>query len=232
MSNCNLKISPGSVHVLVGANGSGKSSLAATIMGSLLYKKISGQLLFHDQNLCVMSTHIRARKGIYFAMQDSVEISGLQVLSFLKEIVRLHDDRLQSISDFLCLLRPLLERVGLPESILYRYVNIGFSGGEKKRFELLQMLLLKPKFIILDEIDSGVDIEGLKMIASTIMWYKQQHPDSAFLIITHHHKRMLNYMLLDKVHVMIQGRIVHSGSGEVLDTIEQHGYGIYEKRAQ
>ncbi len=231
LKDCNLSVEPGSVHVLVGPNGSGKSSLAASLMGHPLYEVVSGEVTFEGQDFLSLPTHVKAQKGLYLAMQHPVEISGLQVLHFLKELVGIRETKSQSIEEFLFCVRPLLALVGLPESILYRFVNVGFSGGEKKRFEVLQMLLLKPKFAILDEIDSGVDVDGLKMIAQGLLWYKQQNPDVSLLIVTHY-RRILEYVSPDVVHVMIDGSIVQTGDRQLLDDIEAKGYAAYAKRSE
>jgi len=231
LKNCNLSVEAGSVHVLVGPNGSGKSSLAASLMGHPLYEVVAGNVTFDGQDLLSLPTHIKAQKGLYLAMQHPVEISGLQVLHFLKELLAVAEKKSQSVADFLLCVRPLLALVGLPESILYRFVNVGFSGGEKKRFEVLQMLLLKPKFAILDEIDSGVDVDGLKMIAQGLLWYKQQNPHVSFLIVTHY-RRILEYVSPDVVHVMIDGTIVQTGDRQLLDDIEFKGYAAYAKRSE
>ena len=231
LNNCNLQIEPGTVHVLVGPNGSGKSSLAASLMGHPLYEIVTGEVTFQGQDLLSLATHIKAQKGLYLSVQHPLEISGLQVLHFLKEISSIADKKTESISEFLIRVNPLLGLVGLPESILYRCVNVGFSGGEKKRFELLQMFLLKPRLAILDEIDSGVDVDGLKMIAQGILWYKEQNPKVSFLIVTHY-RRILEYVKPDVVHLMIDGSIVQTGSSQLLDDIETKGYASYAKRSE
>ncbi|MCX5924192.1 MAG: hypothetical protein NTZ68_02095 [Candidatus Dependentiae bacterium] len=169
-------------------------------------------------------------------MQHPVEISGLAVLSFLKEIsaIALKKTEIvktETMPEFLDRLKPLLAVVGLPETILTRFVNVGFSGGEKKRFELLQMLLLQPKLAILDEIDSGVDVDGLKMIANGLLWYKHNNPQASFLIVTHY-RRILEFIKPDVVHVLIDGSIVRTGGSEFLDDIEARGYGSYAKRSE
>ena len=230
LHECSLTLQPGSVHVLMGPNGSGKSSLVATLMGHPSYQVTHGAVTFAGQDLLSLSTHQRALQGLYLAVQHPVEIEGLQVLHFLQELCRIRQKTTASHAEFLAYIHKLLELVGLPESILYRSVNVGFSGGEKKRFELLQLLLLEPKFIMLDEIDSGVDVDGLKMIAHGLAWYKQQHPDVIMLFVTHYRK-IVDYVAPDHVHVMVAGRIVQSAGPELLDAIEQSGYEPYAKRS-
>ncbi len=231
LHQCNLEILPGTVHVLVGPNGSGKSSLATSLMGHPTYEITQGQVIFQGQDLLSAPTHSKAQKGLYLALQHPVEINGLQVLSFLKEISAIAHKKSETMAEFVQRIKPLLALVGLPESILTRCVNVGFSGGEKKRFELLQMLLLQPKLAILDEIDSGVDVDGLKMIANGLTWYKQHNPQASFLIVTHYRK-ILEFVKPDVVHVMINGQIAATGGNEILDEIEQEGFACHAKRSE
>lgn len=229
VKNCNLHFSPGSVHALMGPNGSGKSSLVASLMGHPSYT-VDGQITFLDQNIASQVTHERAMQGLFLAVQHPIEIEGLQVLHFLQELARIHKKLPESSHDFLTQIKKLLDIVGLSDSILSRSVNVGFSGGEKKRFELLQMLLLKPKVIMLDEIDSGVDIDGLKMIAQGLNWYKQTYPETILFFVTHYRK-IVDYVKPDHVHVMVAGEIVQTGYARLLDVIEQQGYEPYAKRS-
>lgn len=230
LHDCSLVLQQGSVHVLMGPNGSGKSSLVSSLMGHPAYEVRQGQLIFNEQDILSLSTHQKALLGLFLAVQHPVEIEGLQVLHFLQELCRARQKLVGSLTEFLDHIKKMLELVGLPESILYRSVNVGFSGGEKKRFELLQLLLLEPKVVMLDEIDSGVDIDGLKMIAQGLKWYKQQHPDVIMLFVTHYRK-IVDYIKPDFVHIMTAGRIVHSGTASLLDEIELSGYESYAKRS-
>lgn len=230
VKNCNLNLQSGSVHVLMGPNGSGKSSFVSSLMGHPDYQVISGTVKFDDIDIVSLSTHDRALQGLFLAVQHPVEIEGLKVLHFLQELARVRQKLNGSSEDFLNHLKKLLEVVGLPESILSRSVNVGFSGGEKKRFELLQLLLLEPSVVMLDEIDSGVDIDGLKMIAHGLAWYKKQNPSVILFFVTHYRK-IVDYISPDFVHVMIAGEIVQSGHATLLDDIEQNGYEPYAKRS-
>ncbi|OGB86538.1 Fe-S cluster assembly ATPase SufC [candidate division TM6 bacterium RIFCSPHIGHO2_12_FULL_38_8] len=230
VKNCNLTLSAGSVHVLMGPNGSGKSSLVLSLMGHPLYEILDGKIIFYDQNLTMLSTQQRAEQGLFLAVQHPVEIAGLQVLHFLQELCRVRKKLPESPQNFLTQVSKLLEIVGLPESILSRSVNVGFSGGEKKRFELLQLLLLEPSVVMLDEIDSGVDVDGLKMIAQGLTWYKQQNPNVILFFVTHYRK-IVDYVQPDFVHVMMEGEIVRSGDAVLLDEIEKFGYEPYAKRS-
>jgi len=229
LDSCSLHVQKGQIHVLMGPNGSGKSSFVQTLMGHPAYGVTSGSALFDGIDLFDLSVHMRSKNGLYLSMQQPQEIAGLQVLTFLKEIYAIHQDSSVSIEEFLKVVRPLLELVGLTESMLYRSVNDGFSGGEKKRFELLQMMLLKPKLAMLDEIDSGVDIDGLKLIAQGLKAYKDQNPQSSIILVTHY-RRILQYLQPDVIHVMIKGTIVATGSSDLIDTIEDKGYEQYAKR--
>lgn len=231
LKDCSLQVNPGQVHVLMGPNGSGKSSLVYTLMGHPSYEVVSGGIDFLKENLLEMSTHMRSRQGLYLSMQQPEAIVGLQVLSFLKEIYVIHEKTTVSMADFLNMVRPLLHFVGLTESMLYRSVNDSFSGGEKKRFELLQMLLLKPKLCLLDELDSGVDIDGLQLIAQSLKLFREQNPESSMIIVTHY-RHILRYLQPDVVHVMIDGTIVATGGADIIDIIEQQGYERYAKRSE
>lgn len=231
IQNLSLQCLPGSVHALMGPNGSGKSSLIMSLMGHPVYQVQADFINFNQQNIANVSTQQKSLLGIFVSMQHPIEIQGLSVLNFLQEIARAHNKMSQTHEQFLSKIKQLLDVVCLPESILNRYVNVGFSGGEKKRFELLQMLLLEPKLVMLDEIDSGVDLDGLKMIATVLGQYRSQYPDVIMIIVTHY-RNILQYITPDHVHVMMQGEIVHSGEVQVLDTIEQHGYEFYAKRSK
>ncbi len=231
LKDCSLLVKPGQIHVLMGPNGSGKSSLVYTLMGHPSYEVTSGSVTFCEKNLLEMSTHMRSKDGLYLSMQQPETIAGLQVLSFLKEIYVIHIKKTLPMVEFLEIVRPLLHYVGLAESMLYRSVNDSFSGGEKKRFELLQMMLLKPKLCLLDELDSGVDIDGLQLIAQSLQLYREQNPESSMIIVTHY-RRILQYLQPDVVHVMIDGNIVATGGVDLIDVIEQQGYERYAKRSE
>ena len=231
LKDCSLQVDSGQIHVLMGPNGSGKSSLVYTIMGHPAYEVNDGSIEFNNENLLELPTHVRAQQGLYLSMQQPASIAGLQVLSLLKEMYQIHSKKNVSGDELLQIIKPLLEHVGLSESMLYRSVNDSFSGGEKKRFELLQMMLLKPKLALLDEIDSGVDIDGLKLIAKGLHSYKEQNPNSSMMIVTHY-KRILDYLSPDVVHVMKHGSIVSSGDASLIDQIEHKGYDQYAQGAK
>lgn len=228
--DCSMQLSSGKIYVLMGPNGSGKSSLVASLMGHPSYEQQSGTVTLNNQSIDHLPTHQRSQMGLFLAMQHPVEIPGLQILDMLKQILAIRTQRTISVNELLAQIRPLLELVGLSEAMLYRSCNVGFSGGEKKRFELLQLLLLQPSVALLDELDSGVDIDGLKHIAQGLMWYKQHNPNSIILLVSHY-RRLLDYLKPDIVHVMMEGTIVATGDHMLLNHLDQFGYESYAKRS-
>ena len=220
-----LQIACGSLHVIMGQNGSGKSSLAHSLMGLPAYEIISGTIQFKDQDLVAMPIQDRSKAGIFLAFQQPLAIPGVTVFQFLKEIYGVSGQQLPP-AEFQQLLQDLLQQVGLDISFLYRGFNENFSGGEKKRLEIVQMLLLKPKLIILDEIDSGLDVDALRSIGTSVQQYLQEHIDASCIVITHY-RRILDYLQPDFVHVMHEGTIVRSGDAQLSYEIEQQGYDSY-----
>ena len=231
IKNCSQDLIPGLTHVVMGPNGSGKSSLCMTIMGHPAYEIKNGKIFWNTENIALLPTHERAARGIFVAMQHPVEIEGLKVIHFLQEIYAKAHKQIISIFDLVKKTEPLLKLVGLTDSIFERSVNVGFSGGEKKRFELLQMLLIEPKLVILDELDSGVDLDGLRHLADGLNWYKMQHPSTTIIMITHY-GHILKHFKSDMVHVMIDGAIVASGDASLVNIIEENGYSLYAKRSE
>ena len=223
-----LKIKPGEVHVIMGPNGSGKSTLSNIICGKSSYKIDQGQVLYKDKNLLDLTIDQRALLGIYLAFQYPIEIPGVNCLNFIKQSVNTirknkGKNPLDSI-EFLNLIKEKQKILEIKDSLLKRDVNVGFSGGEKKRFDILHMLMLNPKFVILDEIDSGLDIDALKLVAKTINAFKNS--DKAFLIITHY-QRLLDYITPDFVHIMQDGKIIFSGTDELAKKLEKEGYASF-----
>ena len=229
IKDCSKDFSLGLVHIVMGPNGSGKSSLVATIMGHPAYTIQAGHIFLGEEDITTISVHQRAFKGVFLANQHPVEIQGLKVIHFLQEIYSKSQKKAISIKDLIVYIQSLLKLVGLTESIFDRSVNVGFSGGEKKRFELLQMLILQPKVVILDELDSGVDVDGLKDLANGLNWYKSQFPQTTFIMITHY-GHILKYFKPDQVHIMIEGSFVASGDSSISSEIEKNGYSAYAKR--
>ncbi len=227
VQNLSLQIAPGSLHVVMGQNGSGKSSLAHSLMGLPAYAVTSGAIQFKEQDLITMSMQDRSKLGIFLAFQQPLTIPGVTVFQFLKEIYGLSGQQIAP-AEFQQLLEKLLQQVGLDISFLYRGFNDNFSGGEKKRLEIVQMLLLQPKLIILDEIDSGLDVDALRSIGVSVQQYLQDHQDASCMVITHY-RRILDYLEPDFIHVMHNGTIVHTGDAQLSYEIEEKGYDSYDR---
>jgi len=224
-----LKVNAGEVHAIMGPNGSGKSTLAGVLAGRGAYEVTEGQVLYQGKDLLDMAPEDRAREGIFLAFQYPVEIPGVSNVYFLKAAVnaiRKHrgQDELDAM-DFLSLVRDKLKLVEMDESLLHRSVNEGFSGGEKKRNEIFQMAVLDPKLAILDETDSGLDIDALKVVASGVNAFRSK--DRAIVVVTHY-QRLLNHIVPDVVHVLSDGKIVKSGGKELALELEEKGYGWLE----
>jgi Fe-S cluster assembly ATP-binding protein len=216
---------PGTVHALMGKNGSGKSSLAYTLLGFPAYQMMQGSMHYNGKNLHDMTMHERSRAGIFLAFQQPVTIPGVSVFQFLKEIYSAAGHPLQG-SDFLNFVHACCDKVGLDYALLYRSLHENFSGGEKKRVEILQMLLLQPQCIILDEIDSGLDVDALKAIGTAVVEYLAHRPDAICLVITHY-CRILQYIKPSHVHIMHQGKIVRSADAALAHYVEEYGYDEY-----
>jgi len=225
----NLDIAPGTVHAIMGPNGSGKSTLSNVLAGRAGYEVTAGEILFDQQNILTLAPEERAALGVFLAFQYPLEIPGVNNMYFLKTALNsLRKQRdLPPIDamDFLKLIKNKMQAVGMDEKFLNRAVNEGFSGGEKKRNEILQMLLLEPRFAILDETDSGLDIDALQMVAKGVN--SLRHSERSLLVVTHY-QRLLNYIVPDVVHVMVQGKIIKSGGKELALTLEEKGYGWLE----
>jgi Fe-S cluster assembly ATP-binding protein len=232
LKGIDLKIAPGEIHAVMGPNGSGKSTLANALSGRPTTLVTEGSILFEGRDLTEMAPEIRAREGIFVAFQYPVEIPGVGNNYFLKaslNSVRAHrgEPELDAM-DFLSLVREKMKLVEMPAELMNRPINAGFSGGEKKRNEVLQMLLLEPKLCILDETDSGLDIDAVREVAAAVNALRS--PDRSMLIITHY-QRLLDYIVPDHVHVLSDGRIVRSGGKELALELEETGYGWIEKQA-
>ena len=223
LKGIDLVLPQGETHALMGPNGSGKSTLANVLMGHPSYEVTGGEVFLDDIDILALEPYQRARLGIFLAFQYPVEIPGLTVGKFLKRAaeLRLDGDEKLKVSSFIKELRAHMDFLEMDRQFVNRYLNEGFSGGEKKRMEMLQMLALKPSFAILDETDSGLDIDALKVVAKGVNSLKGK--DFGSLIITHY-QRILNYIRPDRVHVMFNGRIVVSGGGELVEKLEKEGY--------
>jgi len=224
-----LKVRAGEVHAIMGPNGSGKSTLAQLLAGRDGYEVTAGTVSYLDRDLLAMTAEARARDGVFLAFQYPVEIPGVSIALFLKTALNaIRRERGQpevDAMDFLGLVRERMKRVGMDESFLTRAINQGFSGGEKKRNEVLQLAVLEPRLAILDETDSGLDIDALKTVADGVN--AMRGPERAIVLVTHY-QRLLDYIVPDRVHVLSQGRIVKSGGPDLARELEQHGYGWVE----
>ena len=222
----NLEVKAGEVHAIMGPNGSGKSTFANVLAGREQYRVTQGEVNYRGQDLLAMPPEDRARAGIFLAFQYPVEIPGVSNIYFLKaalNAIRRYRglDELDAM-DFIALVKEKVEMVKMDEALIYRSVNEGFSGGEKKRNEIVQMMVLEPALAILDETDSGLDIDALKTVADGVN--RLRSGERAFIVVTHY-QRLLNYILPDYVHVLGNGHIVKSGGPELALELEQHGYG-------
>lgn len=228
IKNLNLTINEGEVHAIMGPNGAGKSTLSYVLSGKPGYEVTSGSIRFKGKDLCSLSTEERAREGIFLCLQYPVEIPGVPVSTFLKHsvnAVRKHQNLPElDTFEFLKSLREEGKKLGIDNEMLKRPINVGFSGGEKKRLETLQMTILKPVFSILDEADSGLDIDALKVVAEGINALRNEH--NSMLVITHY-QRLLQYIVPDVVHIFADGHIVKSGDKSLAAELEETGYAEY-----
>jgi Fe-S cluster assembly ATP-binding protein len=224
-----LVVEPGEVHAIMGPNGSGKSTLAQVLAGKQAFEVTGGKVLFAGQDLLEMDPEVRAREGVFMAFQYPVEIPGVSNTYFLKaaaNAIRKHRGQPElDAMEFLKLVRERMKLVEMEESLLNRPVNEGFSGGEKKRNEIFHMSVLEPRLAILDETDSGLDIDALRIVAAGVNSLRQA--ERAFVLITHY-QRLLDYIVPDVVHVMVDGRIVRSGGKELALELEEKGYAWLE----
>jgi Fe-S cluster assembly ATP-binding protein len=225
LKGVSLEVPKGEVHAVMGPNGSGKSTLGYVLTGRDGYEVASGSATFEGENLLALPPEVRAAKGLFLSFQYPMEIAGVPVMTFVRAAMNAqHKARGEpeiSAPDFLKASRAAAERLRIDPEMLKRPLNVGFSGGEKKRLEIYQMLMLRPRFMILDETDSGLDIDALKVVADGVNALRS--PDRAMLIITHY-QRLLDYIKPDRVHVLSQGRIIKSGGPELAHRLEREGY--------
>jgi len=232
LNGLNLEVRPGEVHAIMGPNGSGKSTLANVIAGRDGYEVTSGVVTYQGNDLLELAPEERARQGIFLAFQYPVEIPGVANVYLLKEALNTvrksrGEDELDAM-DFLKLVREKLQLLEMKEEFLYRSVNEGFSGGEKKRNEIFQMAILEPKLAVLDETDSGLDIDALKVVSNGVNVLRS--PDRGIVLITHY-QRLLDYIVPDHVHVLADGQVVRSGDRSLAVELEERGYGWIEDHA-
>lgn len=225
----NLRINAGEVHAIMGPNGSGKSTLTNVLAGRSEYQITDGEIIFKNENLLVLSPEERAIRGLFLAFQYPVEIPGVNNMYFLKtalnNIRKKNGEPELDAMDFISLIKSKIKEISMDESFLQRSVNEGFSGGEKKRNEILQMLILQPDLIILDEVDSGLDIDALQNIAKGVNSLRSA---GRSIVMVTHYQRLLNYIMPDYVHVLSQGRIAKSGDKQLAQELEAKGYGWLE----
>ena len=232
LKGLDLNVNPGEMHAIMGPNGSGKSTLSHVIAGRDGYEITGGRIIFQGEDLTGMEPEERAAKGIFLAFQYPVEIPGVPNTTFLKEAVNaIHrykgEDELDAMQ-FVKMMRQKTKELGISDDMLKRAVNVGFSGGEKKRNEVLQMAVLNPTLAILDETDSGLDIDALKIVAEGVN--KLRSPERSMLIITHY-QRLLDYIVPDKVHVLAHGRIQRTGGKKLAMELEEKGYAEFDEAA-
>ncbi|MEW6566714.1 MAG: Fe-S cluster assembly ATPase SufC [Chloroflexota bacterium] len=227
LKGVNLTVRQGETHALMGPNGTGKSTLAYSLLGHPGYEVTQGEILFKGQNLLELEPDARARLGLFLAFQYPVAIPGVSVANFLRSAINAHrravdpGDKGVSVPEFRKLLKAKMDLLHMPHDFAGRYLNDGFSGGEKKRAEILQLATLEPEIAILDETDSGLDIDALRVVAAGVN--ALSGPNLGILIITHY-QRILNYITPDVVHIMLGGRVVESGGADLALHLEEHGY--------
>ncbi len=223
LKGVDLTVNAGEVHALMGPNGSGKSTLANTLLGHPDYEITAGRLLFKGEDITDWSTDVRGKSGIFLAFQYPEEIPGVSVAQFLRQALSARKGIELSVLELRLAIMDWMKRLDMDPSFGDRYLNEGFSGGEKKRNEILQMAILEPEFAVLDETDSGLDIDALKVVAKGVQEVRTDRPDLGVLLITHY-QRILQYLEPDVVHVLVDGRIVASGGVELAHQLEQEGY--------
>jgi len=221
LKGVNLTLPRGEVHALMGPNGAGKSTLGKVIAGDPGYEVVSGQILLDGEDIVGLEPDERARKGLFLAFQYPVEVPGVTIANFLRLALQARYGKEVPLTEFYGKLQRAIETLDWEEAYVTRYLNEGFSGGEKKRNEILQLMVLEPAYAILDETDSGLDIDALKVVAGGVN--AMRGPDFGALVITHY-QRLLNYIVPDVVHVMMDGRIVKTGGRELALELEERGY--------
>ncbi len=226
LHDINLSVGRGETHVLMGHNGAGKSTLGNVIMGSPVYERTAGQILFDGEDITSLSVDARAKKGIFLSFQNPLEVPGLSMEAFLRNAIREKTGKPVKIFQFKKRMEEVLKLLDMDTSYVERDLNVGFSGGEKKKAEIFQLLMLEPKLAILDETDSGLDVDAVRTVSKGVEIFRQN--GGTLLIITHS-TRILEALTVDHTHVMVDGRIVANGDGSLVDEINEGGYGKYIK---
>ena len=227
LKGVDLVVAAGEVHALMGPNGSGKSTLANVLLGSPEYEVTAGTIRFRGEDITEWPADVRGKAGIFLAFQYPQEIPGVSVLNFLRQSLSARKGIEMSVLELRLAIMEWMERLDMDESFAERYVNEGFSGGEKKRNEVLQMAILEPEMAILDETDSGLDIDALRVVATGVQEVRRDRPELGVLAITHY-QRLLDELQPDRVHVIVDGRIVETGGPELAATLEAEGYERFE----
>lgn len=226
LNDFNLKINSGEIHAIMGPNGIGKSTLTKVIMGDSHYKVESGKVLYDGKDILKLTVDERAKLGIFLAMQSPFEIEGVTNADFLKVAVSSKDENFKLLP-FIRNLEKTYDELHMDKEMIHRSLNVGNSGGEKKKNEIIQMYMLKPSMIMLDEIDSGLDVDSLKLVGEKVMEY-YHNSDSAILLITHY-SRLIDYIKPDYVHIVKEGSIIKSGDASLVDVIEKNGYEYFKE---
>lgn len=225
LHNIDLRIGKGETHVIMGPNGAGKSTLGYTIMGNPLYEISSGNIIFDGEDITALTADKRAKKGIFLTFQNPVEVPGLTIRQFLRNALQEIKGERIKFTEFNRKLRSVMDTLSFDEEYADRDINVGFSGGERKKAEILQLLMLEPKLAILDETDSGLDVDAVKTVSAGISEYKK-NKDGSLLIITHN-AAILEALHVDKVHVVVKGKIVAEGDGSLVEEINRNGFERY-----
>ena len=225
LKGLNLKINKGETHVIMGPNGAGKSTTANVILNNPEYEKTSGEILFEGENINEESTDKIAKKGVFMSFQSPVEIPGISTFNFLKYAKNKVTEKPVKVFEFKDQVKNYMEELSMNPKLVERNLNVGFSGGEKKKNEILQMLVLNPKLAILDETDSGLDVDAIRTVSKGIEMYKNE--ENAVLIITHN-TRILENLKVDYVHILVDGKIVKTGDASLAQEIEENGYSQYK----
>jgi Fe-S cluster assembly ATP-binding protein len=223
LQGVSLSVAPGELHVLMGPNGSGKSTLAKTLLANPTYEVVSGRIVLKGEDITDLPTEERAQRGLFLGFQHPEEFAGVTVLNFLRQAISARKGFDMSVLEVRLALMDWMNRLSVDPNFMDRYLNDGFSGGEKKRSEVLQLALLEPDMAILDETDSGLDIDALKIVADGINEVRRERPEMGVLLITHY-QRILRYLTPDVVHIFVGGRIIESGGLELAERLEKEGY--------
>ena len=227
LNKLNLSINPGEIHVIMGPNGVGKSTLSKVLMGSEDYKVESGDILADGKSIKDLETDERAKLGMFLSFQNPIDIEGVTNSEFLKVAINERREEPIGLYDFIHEMEQSFDELGLKKEMMHRSVNQNFSGGEKKKNEILQMKLLKPNFVILDELDSGLDVDSLKVVCDNVNSYLSDNPDTSVLMITHY-QRILDYIKPDYIHILTNGHIVKTGDATLAKEIEEKGYKSFD----